>query len=63
MNKPIIKINLQNLLFQLDVRLSEARRTKLREVELEVMRFQDSLESGKVATKPGWTISEQVCYI
>lgn len=40
--------------------MSEARRAKLREVEVEVMRFQDSLESGKMQTKPGWTISEQV---
>ena len=47
-------------MFQLDIRLSENRRAKLREVEVEVMRFQDALESGKQATKPGWTISEQV---
>ena len=50
-------------LSQLDMRVSEARRAKLREVEVEVMRFQDSLESGKIPTKPGWTISEQVSSI
>jgi len=42
--------------------MTEDRRAKLREIELEVMRFQDSLESGKIALKSGWTISEQVKY-
>lgn len=44
---------------QLDTRMTEDRRAKLREIELEVMRFQDSLESGKQQLKSGWTISEQ----
>ena len=58
---PLSKTN--PFLSQLDMRVSEARRAKLREVEVEVMRFQDSLESGKIPTKPGWTISEQVSSI
>ena len=45
---------------QIDVRLSEDRRAKLREIEIKVMRYQDELESGKEAVRPGWTISEQV---
>ena len=44
----------------LEVRLSEDRRARLREIELKVMQYQDELESGKQSTKPGWTISEQV---
>ncbi len=45
---------------QVDVRLSEDRRARLREVELKVMTYQDELETGRQAVKPGWTISEQV---
>lgn len=45
---------------QLDFRLSEMRRARLREVELKVMCYQDELESGKQPQKAGWTISEQV---
>ena len=44
----------------LDVRISEDRRARLRDIELKVMQYQDELESGKQPTKPGWTISEQV---
>ena len=39
---------------------SEARRAKLREIELKVMSYQDELESGRKSSKSGWTISEQV---
>ncbi len=45
---------------QLDLRLSEDRRARLREVEIKVMTYQDELESGKQEIRPGWTISEQV---
>ena len=44
---------------QLDLRVSEDRRARLREIEIQVMRYQDELESGKQAVKTGWTISEQ----
>ncbi len=46
---------------QVDLRLSEDRRARLREVELKVMTYQDELETGRQAVRPGWTISEQVC--
>ena len=39
---------------------AEDRRAQLREIEMKVMAYQDELESGKAASKPGWTISEQV---
>ncbi len=45
---------------QVDIRLSEDRRAKLREVEIRVMQYQDELESAKQPLKSGWTISEQV---
>lgn len=41
-------------------RLADSRRAKIREIELKVMCYQDELESGKVPTRPGWTLSEQV---
>ena len=41
-------------------RMAEDRRAQLREIEMKVMAYQDELESGKVHSKPGWTISEQV---
>ena len=44
---------------QLDLRVSEDRRARLREIEIQVMKYQDELESGKQAVKTGWTISEQ----
>ena len=44
---------------QLDLRVSEDRRARLREIEIQVMKYQDELESGKQAVKSGWTISEQ----
>ena len=45
---------------QVDMRLSEDRRQRLRDIELKVMCYQDELESGKERVKPGWTMSEQV---
>ena len=45
---------------QLDDRLSEDRRARLRDIELQVIQYQDELESGKTKVKAGWTISEQV---
>lgn len=47
---------------QLDLRVSEDRRAKLREIEIQVMKYQDELESGKQAVKSGWTISEQASF-
>ncbi len=44
----------------LDTRVSEDRRARLREVELQVMTYQDELEAGRQPVRPGWTISEQV---
>ena len=48
---------------QLDLRVSEDRRARLREIEIQVMKYQDELESGKQAVKSGWTISEQASVI
>uniref|UniRef100_A0A0A9XZ60 U2 snRNP-associated SURP motif-containing protein n=5 Tax=Lygus hesperus TaxID=30085 RepID=A0A0A9XZ60_LYGHE len=38
----------------------ELRRAKLREIEVKVMQYQDELESGKRALKPGWTVADQI---
>ncbi|QQP57398.1 Uncharacterized protein FKW44_002374, partial [Caligus rogercresseyi] len=43
----------------IDMRVSESRRSKLRDIEIKVMSFQDELETGKRSSKSGWTISEQ----
>ena len=43
-----------------DFKMSEERRAKLRDIELKVMCYQDELESGDRDVKHGWTISEQV---
>ncbi|KAG9351069.1 hypothetical protein JZ751_024959 [Albula glossodonta] len=40
--------------------MNEEKRTKLREIELKVMKFQDELESGKRPKKSGQSIQEQV---
>ncbi|XP_029003900.1 U2 snRNP-associated SURP motif-containing protein isoform X4 [Betta splendens] len=40
--------------------INEEKRTKLREIEVKVMKFQDELESGKRPKKPGQSIQEQV---
>ncbi|XP_063058800.1 U2 snRNP-associated SURP motif-containing protein isoform X2 [Engraulis encrasicolus] len=39
---------------------SESKRTKLRELEVKVMRFQDDLESGSKARKAGMSLQEQI---
>lgn len=39
---------------------TEERRTRLRECEVKAMQYQDELESGKRALKPGMTIQSQV---
>merc|ERR1719219_2886132 len=44
----------------IDFKMSEERRAKLRDIELKVMCYQDELESGDREIKSGWTISEQV---
>lgn len=44
-----------------DIRdLDEERRTRLREVELKAMQYQDELESGEKSLKSGWSIAQQV---
>ncbi|XP_038828708.1 U2 snRNP-associated SURP motif-containing protein isoform X2 [Salvelinus namaycush] len=40
--------------------MNEDRRTKLREIEVKVMKFQDELESGKRPKKSGQSLQEQV---
>ncbi|XP_077952030.1 U2 snRNP-associated SURP motif-containing protein isoform X1 [Gasterosteus aculeatus] len=40
--------------------INEEKRTKLREIEVKVMKFQDELESGKRPKKPGQSLQEQV---
>lgn len=40
--------------------MNEEKRTKLREIEVKVMKFQDELESGKRPKKHGQSIQEQV---
>ncbi|KAM7369845.1 hypothetical protein PAMP_011135 [Pampus punctatissimus] len=40
--------------------MNEEKRTKLREIEVKVMKFQDELELGKRPKKPGQSIQEQV---
>ncbi|KAK6299517.1 hypothetical protein J4Q44_G00295500 [Coregonus suidteri] len=40
--------------------LNEDRRTKLREIEVKVMKFQDELESGKRPKKSGQSLQDQV---
>ncbi|GIY33458.1 hypothetical protein CDAR_474071 [Caerostris darwini] len=39
---------------------NEQRRTKLREMEMKVMKYQDELESGKRSRKPSMKLSDQV---
>uniref|UniRef100_A0A1A7WGT1 U2 snRNP-associated SURP domain containing n=1 Tax=Iconisemion striatum TaxID=60296 RepID=A0A1A7WGT1_9TELE len=40
--------------------MNEEKRSKLREIEVKVMKFQDELESGKRPKKPGQSLQEQV---
>lgn len=40
--------------------MTEERRTKLREIEVKAVEYQDELESGQRALKSGWTVSQQV---
>lgn len=40
--------------------MNEEKRSKLREIEVKVMKFQDELESGKRPKKHGQSIQEQV---
>ncbi|XP_054621139.1 U2 snRNP-associated SURP motif-containing protein isoform X3 [Dunckerocampus dactyliophorus] len=44
----------------MDLKMNEEKRTKLREIEVKVMKFQDELESGKRPKKTGQSIQEQV---
>ncbi|KAB0801313.1 hypothetical protein PPYR_05667 [Photinus pyralis] len=40
--------------------MTEERRTKLRDIELKTMQYQDELESGQRSLKSGWSVSQQV---
>lgn len=40
--------------------MTEERRTKLREIEVKAMQYQDELESGQRSLKSGWTVPQQV---
>jgi U2-associated protein SR140 len=60
MRATVLGIPMQEEENQLEVRLSEDRRSELRKIELKVMSYQDELEVGRQAVKPGWTISEMV---
>lgn len=40
--------------------MTEERRSKLREIEVKAMQYQDELESGQRSLKSGWTVSQQV---
>lgn len=40
--------------------ITEERRTKLREIEVKAVQYQDELESGQRAVKTGWTLPQQV---
>lgn len=39
---------------------AEEKRTRLREIEVKIMQYQDELESGHRTLKPGWTMNQQV---
>lgn len=39
---------------------NEAKRSKLREIEVKTMQYQDEIESGKRDLKPGLTLAQQV---
>ncbi|XP_045482646.1 U2 snRNP-associated SURP motif-containing protein [Harmonia axyridis] len=40
--------------------MTEERRTKLREIEVKAVQYQDELESGQRSLKSGWTVPQQV---
>lgn len=40
--------------------INEERRSKLRDIEVRTMKYQDELESGEKDLKSGWSINEQV---
>jgi U2-associated protein SR140 len=40
--------------------MTEERRTKLREIEVKVMTYQDQLESGQRSLKSNWSLPQQV---
>lgn len=46
--------------FEIYRNMTEERRTKLREIEVKAMQYQDELESGQRSLKSGWTVSQQV---
>ncbi|XP_029029376.1 U2 snRNP-associated SURP motif-containing protein [Betta splendens] len=46
--------------FHRSFQISESRRKRLRELEVQVMKIQDELESGKRPSRPGMSIQQQV---
>lgn len=40
--------------------MDEERRTRLREIEVKIMQYQDELESGQRTLKPGWSMNQQI---
>lgn len=44
-----------------DVRdFDEEKRTRLREIEVKIVQYQDEIESGSRSLKPGWSIHQQI---
>lgn len=39
---------------------NEDKRTRLREIEVKIVQYQDELESGQRSLKPGWTMNQQL---
>lgn len=61
----IMRCELYERQFNLDAILlsrtmTEERRTKLREIEVKAMEYQDELESGSRSLKSGWSVPQQV---
>lgn len=44
-----------------DIRdFDEEKRTRLREIELKIVQYQDEIESGSRSLKPGWSMHQQI---
>lgn len=40
--------------------IDEEKRTRLREIEVRIVQYQDELESGQRSLKSGWTMNQQI---
>lgn len=38
----------------------EDKRSRLREIEVKIVQYQDEIESGQRSLKPGWTMNQQL---